>query len=149
LTVYGLSLALGDMPHVVSESSQYILPLARYSLDEIKVVPTVGDYHNVHRLQTFRVKTLQEILVREELFPHGYGMCATHNTGAAAAWDRARIILARKIETNTDVAGEMETLLYVFQSCGKCCKAFTAAVDMLAYKCRRVPRRLDQLPEEF
>lgn len=71
LTVYGLSLALGDMPYVVSESSQYILPLARYSLDEIKVVPTVGDYHNVHRLQTFRVKTLQEILVREELFPHG------------------------------------------------------------------------------
>ncbi|KAJ7770781.1 hypothetical protein DFH07DRAFT_735386 [Mycena maculata] len=151
LTVYayGLSLsALGDMSYVASEASQYILPLPWYSLDEVKVVPTVADYHNVHRLQTYRVKALQEILVREELFPHGYGMCATHNTGAAAAWDRARIILARKVESNTDVAGEMESLVYIFQSCSKCCKAFTAAVEMLAYKCRRVPRRLDQLPDD-
>ncbi|KAJ7462717.1 hypothetical protein B0H11DRAFT_92722 [Mycena galericulata] len=148
LTVYALSLALGDMPYVVSESSQYILPLAWYSLDEVKAIPTVADYHNIHRLQNFRVRTLQEILVREDLFPHGYGMCATHSTGAAAAWDRARIILARKIETNTDVAGEMESLVYIFQSCSKCYKAFTAAVEMLAYKCKRVPRRLDQLPDD-
>ncbi|KAJ7139791.1 hypothetical protein C8R44DRAFT_765443 [Mycena epipterygia] len=149
LTVYGLSLALDLPATVVSESSQYILPLAWYSPDEVKVIPTVADYHTVHRLQTFRVKTLQEILVREELFPHGYGRCPTHNTRAEAAWDRARIILARKIETNTDVAGEMESLVYIFQSCSVCCKAFTAAVEMLAYKCRRVPRRLDQLPCDF
>jgi hypothetical protein len=71
LTVYGLSLTLGDMPHVVAESSQYILPLAWYSVDEVKVVPTVVDYHNIHRLQSFRVKALQDILLREELFPHG------------------------------------------------------------------------------
>ncbi|KAJ6604311.1 hypothetical protein DFH09DRAFT_305292 [Mycena vulgaris] len=151
LTVYGMSLSLGDMPYVVSESSQYILPLAWYSADEIKAIPTVADYHNVHRLQTFRVKALQEILLRKdsELFPHGYGMCATHKTSAASAWDRTRLILARKIETNTDVAGEMESLVYLFQSCSTCCKAFTAAVQMLAYKCRRVPRRLDQLPSDF
>ncbi|KAJ7129995.1 hypothetical protein C8R43DRAFT_666540 [Mycena crocata] len=150
LTVYGLSLTLGEMPCVVSESSQYILPLAWYSLDEVKAaIPTVTDYHNVHRLQTFRVKALQDILLQEDLFPHGYGMCATHNTGAADIWARARIILARKIETNTDVAGEMESLVYLYQSCRTCTRAFAAAVDMLAYKCRRVPRRLDQLPAEF
>jgi hypothetical protein len=71
LTVYGLSLTLGDMPYVVSESSQYLLPLAWYSPDEVKIVPTVTDYHNVLRLQTFRVKALQDILMREDLFPHG------------------------------------------------------------------------------
>lgn len=49
---------------------------------------------------------------------------------------------------DTDVAGEMESLVYIFQSCATCCKAFKAAVDMLAYKCRRVPRRLDQLPDD-
>lgn len=80
------------------------------------MIPTVPDYHTVHRLQTFRVKTLQETLVHEELFPHGefqhprfpipsyvrlgYGRCPAHNTRAEAAWDRARIILARKIETS-------------------------------------------------
>ncbi|KAJ6574772.1 hypothetical protein B0H19DRAFT_1125714 [Mycena capillaripes] len=151
LTVYGLSLTLGDMPYVVSESSQYILPLARYSSDEVKVVPTVTDYHNVLRLQTLRVKALQDILLHKDsdLFPHDYGMCATHNSGAEAAWDRARIILVRKIEANTDVAGEMESLVYIFQSCGTCYKAFNAAVDMLAYKCRWVPRRLDQLPDDI
>jgi len=148
LTVYGLSLTLGDMPYVVAESSQYILPLAWYSPEEVKDVPTVVDYHNVLRLQSYRVKALQDILLQEELFPHGYGMCPTHNTSATAVWHRTRLILARKIETNTDVAGEMESLVYIFQSCATCCKAFNAAVDMLAYKCRRVPRRLDQLPDD-
>ncbi|KAK7064529.1 ras protein [Favolaschia claudopus] len=148
LTVYGLSLSFGDMPSVVAESSQHILPLPWYSSEEVKVVPTVEDYHNVLRLQAFRVKALQNILLQEDLFPHGYGMCPTHSTSAAAIWERTRLILARKIETNTDVAGEMESLVYIFQSCATCSKAFKAAVDMLAYKCRRVPRRLDQLPDD-
>ncbi|KAJ7042571.1 hypothetical protein C8F04DRAFT_945863 [Mycena alexandri] len=149
LTVYGLSLAL-DMPYAVSsEASQYLLPLAWYSPDEIKAIPTVTDYHNVNRLQAFRVKALQDILLRENLFPHGYGKCPTHSTSAVAVWERTRLLLAPKIETNTDVAGEMESLVYIFQSCSTCCKAFNAAVDMLAYKCRRVPRRLDQLPDDF
>ncbi|KAJ7102255.1 hypothetical protein B0H15DRAFT_320774 [Mycena belliarum] len=147
LTVYGLSLTL-DMPYIASESSQYIVPLDWYSAEETKVIPSVPDYHNILRLQTFRVKALQDVLLREELFPHGYGRCSTHNASAESAWERTRLILASKIETNTDVAGEMESLVYIFQSCPTCSKAFTAAVQMLAYKCRRVPRRLDQLPSD-
>ena len=42
----------------------------------------------------------------------------------------------------------MESLGYLYQSCPQCSKALRAALDMLAYKCRRVPRRLDQLPKE-
>ncbi|KAJ7293249.1 hypothetical protein C8J57DRAFT_1268508 [Mycena rebaudengoi] len=147
LQVYGFAVAFGDMPRVVSQSSQYVLPVAWYSSEDIKAIPTVEDYHNLVVLQAFRVRALQDILLREDLFPHGYGMCATHNTSATAVWDRTRLTLARKIETNTDVAGEMETLVYIFQSCAKCSKAFLAAVEMLAYKCRRVPRRLDQLAQ--
>ncbi|KAJ7225848.1 hypothetical protein GGX14DRAFT_348516 [Mycena pura] len=147
LAVYALALALGDMPVVVAEASQYILPLAWYSVQEVAAVPTVVDHHNILRLQAFRVKALQDILLREELFPHGYGMCPTHGTSATASWERTALILAMKIESNTDVAGEMESLVYIFQSCSACCKAFNAAVDMLAYKCRRVPRRIDQLPD--
>ncbi|KAF8213440.1 hypothetical protein K438DRAFT_1803978 [Mycena galopus ATCC 62051] len=119
-------------------------PVAWYTPEEAKIVPTVVAYQDVLRLQAFRVKALQDILLRKSC----YGMCPTHKTSALAVWDRTRLILARKIETNTDVAGEMESLVYIFQSCATCCKAFKAAVDMLAYKCRRVPRRLDQLPDD-
>ncbi|KAJ7071529.1 hypothetical protein C8F01DRAFT_974322 [Mycena amicta] len=145
LEVYSLALNF-EMPMVATEASQYILPLSWYSGDEVKRIPTVLGYHNIHRLQTFRVKALQEILVHEELFPHGYGTCPSHDD-AAAIWKRTAIILARKIESNSDVGGEMESLAYIYQSCPACVKAMRAALDMLAYKSRRVARRLDQLPE--
>ncbi|KAF7306637.1 hypothetical protein MIND_00455100 [Mycena indigotica] len=146
LEVYSTAVSLG-MPLVVNEASQYILPLSWYSQDEIKLIPTAISYHNIHRLQTFRVKALQDILLREPLFPHGYGTCPNHDD-AAAIWERTALILSRKIESNSDVGGEMESLYYIYQSCSACSKALRAALDMLAYKCRRVPRRLDQLPNE-
>ncbi|KAJ7666452.1 hypothetical protein B0H17DRAFT_265451 [Mycena rosella] len=70
LTVYEMSLALGDMPYVVSESSQYLLPLAWYSETRSRAFHCRG-LSQRPPLQTFRVKALQDILLREELFPHG------------------------------------------------------------------------------
>jgi len=67
----------------------------------------------------------------------------------------------------TDVAGEMDALTDTFHDCKTCHKACVAAVDMLTvrlayschplpdllaltqYKCRRMPRRLDQLPNIY
>ncbi|KAF7320007.1 hypothetical protein MKEN_00784600 [Mycena kentingensis (nom. inval.)] len=99
------------------------------------------------QLQAYRVKALQDILLHEDLFPHGYGTCPSHED-AAAIWERTALILAPKVESNTDIGGEMESLKYIYQSCPNCMKAATAATEMLSYKARRVPRRLDQLPEE-
>jgi hypothetical protein len=64
-------------------------------------------------------------------------------------------------QTATDVAGEMSIVADTFRWCKTCSKACTAAVEMLAvsgmsfdiwkvthdpqYKCRIVPRQLDQL----
>jgi len=73
-----------------------------------------------------------------------------------------------KIDIMTDVAGEMATITQELpRGCKECHKACTAAVEMLAvspypetlsfifidanlykYKCRKAPRRIDQLPVE-
>ncbi|CAK5279954.1 unnamed protein product, partial [Mycena citricolor] len=73
LEVYGLGLRYLDLigEHVVNEASQYIFPLPTYSLDQIQVVPSVHDHHRILRLQNFRAKALQKIVVEEDLFPHG------------------------------------------------------------------------------
>nr|GAT49725.1 predicted protein [Mycena chlorophos] len=145
LEVYSLACRF-EMPRVVNEASQYVLPLSRYSSEEIRLFPTVASYHDIHRLQAYRVDALQNILSHEDLFPHGYGTCPTHED-AAAIWSRTALILAAKIESNSDVGQEMASLAFLYQSCAICSKALRAALDMLAYKCRRVPRRLDQLPQ--
>ncbi|KAF8887942.1 hypothetical protein CPB84DRAFT_1786471 [Gymnopilus junonius] len=146
LEVYGFA-TLHDMEWEASEASQYVLPLSSYSFEEIKLIPNVIAYHKLVRLQDFRRKALRELLLGEDIFPHDYGECASHREQAVDSWDRQRKALVGRIESATDVAGEMDALTDVFLDCKTCHKACRAAVDMLAYKCRRIPRILDQLPE--
>lgn len=68
--VYGLAL-LYNMSTVASEASQYLQPIATYSSEEIKEIPTVQAYHDVAQLQDFRVKALRSLLLTEDVFPHG------------------------------------------------------------------------------
>lgn len=70
LEVYGFASA-NEFEWEASTASQYILPLASYRFDEIKVIPNVVAYHKIVRLQDFRVKALRDLLLGEELFPHG------------------------------------------------------------------------------
>ncbi|KAF4623965.1 hypothetical protein D9613_001631 [Agrocybe pediades] len=148
LEVYGFA-TLHNMEWEASEASQYILPLASYRFEEIKLIPNVVAYHKLVRLQDFRVKAFRDLLLGEEIFPHGYGECATHVEKTTDSWDRQRKALMGRIECVTDVAGEMATLIETFNNCKICHKACTAAVDMLAYKCKRMPRRLNQLPNIY
>jgi len=148
LKVYGLA-TLYEQRNIASQASQYLLPMAWYSSQDIKAIPSAVAYHDLVRLQKFRVKSLQAILLHEDLFPHGYGSCPSHHHEATSIWNSMRLALASDIETHTDVAGEMEILIHEFHRCKACHKACTAAVEMLAYKCRRVPRRLDQLPTDI
>lgn len=148
LQVYSFA-TLHDMDRIASEASQYVMPMASYRLDEVKVIPSVQAYHKIVRLQDFRVRALRELLLAEEIFPHGYGECTSHRDKTVASWDRQRKALAGRIETGTDVAGEMDALRDGLRDCETCYKACTAAVEMLAYKCRKVARRLHQLPEGY
>ncbi|KAF8971534.1 hypothetical protein BDZ97DRAFT_1651201 [Flammula alnicola] len=148
LEVYGFA-TLHNMEWEASAASQYVLPMASYRFEEIKVIPDVVAYHKLVRLQDFRVKALRDLLLGEDIFPHGYGECTSHREKTVAAWDRQRKALVGRIESATDVAGEMDALTNTFQDCKTCHKACIAAVEMLAYKGKRVPRRLDQLPNIY
>lgn len=70
LQVYSFA-TLHDMDRIASEASQYVMPMASYRLDEVKVIPSVQAYHKIVRLQDFRVRALRELLLAEEIFPHG------------------------------------------------------------------------------
>ncbi|PPQ90411.1 hypothetical protein CVT25_014929 [Psilocybe cyanescens] len=131
LEVYGFA-ALHEMDWEASEASQYVLPIASYRFEEIKVIPNVVSYHKLVRLQDFRVKALRDLLLGEEIFPHGYGACTTHYDSTTTSWDRQRKALMGRIDNATDVAGEMSALTETFTACKICCKACTAAVEMLA-----------------
>lgn len=82
LKVYGLA-TLYERPDVAARASQYLLPMAWYASQDIKIIPSAVAYHDLARLQNFRVKCLREILLHQDadLFPHGqlmYCQCRPH-----------------------------------------------------------------------
>lgn len=146
LRVYGYAVAF-NLGTVASMASQYLDPMASYGASQVAVIPTVAAYHRVLVLQNIRVQALRRILSGEEIFPHGYGLCTSHQRQTTSLWEARRTYLLGRIQSNTDVAGEMDIVRPLFTDCKTCHKACSAAVDMLGYKCRRVIRRVDQLRE--
>ncbi|KAJ3795822.1 hypothetical protein GGU11DRAFT_201287 [Lentinula aff. detonsa] len=144
LAVYVFALSQG-LHHIASKAVQYLQPMANYNLDEVKMIP-IEAYHRVVQLQDTRVKAMRKYLLSEDIFPHGYGSCASHSRETVQLWNSKRMSLAVKIETLTDVAGEMEIAAYQepVQSCAVCRRACIAAVEMLRYKCRKIPRTVDE-----
>jgi hypothetical protein len=70
LQVYGFA-TLHGKDKIASWASQYMMPLASYRTEEIKVIPTVEAYHKLVRLEAVRLKNLRMILLSENIFPHG------------------------------------------------------------------------------
>jgi hypothetical protein len=99
LQVYGFA-TLHGLNDIADRTSKYLLhpPLASYSVDEIKVIPSVEAYHKLVLLHQFRITKLREAVLAEEVFPHGYGECAAHKEKTISLWGRARKSLAHKIE---------------------------------------------------
>ncbi|KAF8807222.1 hypothetical protein BYT27DRAFT_7189311 [Phlegmacium glaucopus] len=133
LEVYGFA-TLHGMERVASHASQYVLPVASYTFDEINLIPNVVAYHKLVRLQDFRRKALRDLILGESIFPHGYGACSSHSEKTIASWDRLRKALEGRIESATDIAAEMGTLRDRVRDCKICHKACTAAVEMLAVR---------------
>lgn len=70
LRTYALAMDLRKTG-IASTVSEHVLPMASYSREDIRIIPTVVAYHNLILLQDARVKALRTILLKEELFPHG------------------------------------------------------------------------------
>ncbi|KAJ8596490.1 hypothetical protein M405DRAFT_856424 [Rhizopogon salebrosus TDB-379] len=150
LPVYAYAIA-HDLPKIAAEASAHLLhpPLSSYTKEDIRIIPTVTAYHELLRLHEYRKSRLREILLNEDLFPHGYGTCPTHRQSATQLWERKRAYLATQIEAATDIAEEMHDLAGQLSSCSLCRKAVTAAVEMLQYKCQKVARTVDYVPQDY
>jgi len=146
LKVYGIA-AQYSLDWIVDDTSMFLIhpPLHTYTLEEVSIIPTAVAYHKLLALQRHRTTKLREILRDEELFPHHYGECPRHAGSANALWSRRKDALLGKVDSGTDVAAEMTASLEDLGGCETCYKRWSAATDMLAYKCRRVPRRTDKL----
>ncbi|KIJ68646.1 hypothetical protein HYDPIDRAFT_82601 [Hydnomerulius pinastri MD-312] len=149
LKVYAFATA-NHLDDIAAEASAYLLhpPLSSYTKDEIAIISSAAAYHDLVRLHGHRIKKLRETVLSEDIFPFGYGACATHQENTTRIWNERRMLLATQIEAATDLAGEMKILLQQFVSCQTCYKACTAAIEMLEYKCYRIARTIDYLPSE-
>lgn len=103
LEVYGFACQHG-LDRIATKASKYIPPVAGFSIQEIKVIPTVEAYHRLVQLQDNRVKAMRKILLEEDMFPFNYGICLPHHEEARALWDKARRRLIGRIETGKHVA---------------------------------------------
>jgi hypothetical protein len=113
LQVYGFASRHG-LDSIANAASKYLLhpPLSSYAEEDIKVLPCAEAYHKLVKLHAFRIKSLRAILLAEDIFPHGYGECASHSHNTTALWERARQALVYRIE-----AGKLfKTLVVVFIS---------------------------------
>ncbi|KAG1757325.1 hypothetical protein EDB19DRAFT_1623384 [Suillus lakei] len=140
-----------NLPKIAAEASAHLLhpPLSSYPKEDIQIIPTVTAYHELLRLHEYRKYRLRDILLNEDIFPHGYGTCPVHKQWATQLWEQKRVYLATQIEAATDIAGEMGGLAGQLSSCLLCGKALTAAVEMLQYKCQKVERTVDYVPQDY
>ncbi|KAG1755037.1 uncharacterized protein EDB91DRAFT_1042289 [Suillus paluster] len=150
LPVYAYATA-HNLPKIAAEASAHLLhpPLSSYTKEDIQIIPTVTAYHELLRLHEYRKFRLRDILLNEDIFPHGYGACPSHAQYATQLWEQKRVYLATQIEAATDIAGEMHELAGQLSSCPPCRKALTAAVEMLQYKCRKVAMTVDYVPQDY
>ena len=99
LRVYGLAVGLG-LDKIAAKASMYLLhpPLASYSTEEMRVIPTAEAYHKLVLLHDFRIRRLKEILIEAEIFPHGYGECSRHASRANTLWANRKDQIVNKIQ---------------------------------------------------
>ncbi|TDL28838.1 hypothetical protein BD410DRAFT_738597 [Rickenella mellea] len=100
LRVYGIATQL-SLDTIAAEASYYLLlpPLRTYSLADIRSIPTAEAYHKLVLLHSYRISKLREIVLGEEIFPHGYGECPAHKLVIEHAWDERRKEVAIRIES--------------------------------------------------
>jgi len=148
LEVYGFAAERGLLSLAV-DASKYLLhpPLSSYSMRDIKDIPSPEAWHKLVLLHDVRIRGLREILLGEEIFPHGYGICSSHKDRAVSLWTQRKMDIVLKIEAGTDVAAEMGDLEHQFSSCRTCHNACSAAVKMLAYKCQRLPKSIKNIDD--
>lgn len=106
LEVYSFA-TRNSLNDVAAEASAYLLhpPLSTYSESQIALIPSVSAYHDLVRLHSYRIQQLKMALLREDIFPFGYGVCVAHREDAMLAWNDARLSLATQLEAGRVTRG--------------------------------------------
>ncbi|EIN13604.1 hypothetical protein PUNSTDRAFT_56906 [Punctularia strigosozonata HHB-11173 SS5] len=148
LQVYGHAVRMG-WRSVAADASEFLLhPLTTYSAEDVAIIPTADAYHQLVVLQETRRKALKQFLLGEELFPHGYGFCTRHGAQMTMQWNHMKAQLYEQVEATTNVPLGMGSITSAVGNCPHCRKACEAALEMLAYKCRKAPRKIDYADED-
>jgi hypothetical protein len=102
LKVYALAVRL-DLLEIASDASEYLLhpPLSTYRTAEIAEIPTVEALFKLIRLHGLREAQLRDVLLKEDVFPHDYGLCSSHGTATKTTWDERKRVLAPRIRAGT------------------------------------------------
>jgi hypothetical protein len=99
LDVYAFATGRCLQPLAV-EASKHLLhpPLATYSPKDINIIPTPEAWHKLVLLHDVRIRGLREILLGEEIFPHGYGTCFSHKNKTISLWYQRKMDIILKVE---------------------------------------------------
>lgn len=92
LQIYGYAAAHG-LEKLASRASQYLMPIASYSSQEImKEIPSIAPYHRIVQLQDLRVKELRILVLGEDIFPHGgFRSHPVYSTHIQISWNYHRV----------------------------------------------------------
>ncbi|EJD04323.1 uncharacterized protein FOMMEDRAFT_83934 [Fomitiporia mediterranea MF3/22] len=106
LLVYGLATG-HSLREIADKASTFLAstPLSSFTSKEIKIIPTAEALHNLLLLQTHRQLKFKELLMKEELFPHGYGVCDAHKVHVESLWETTRQAILPDVHS-----GEIESL---------------------------------------
>ena len=99
LEVYGFAVARG-LDNLAIDASKHLLhpPLSAYSPKQIRIIPTPEAWHKLVILHEGRIRGLRKILLEEELFPYGYGVCSLHRNRTLSLWNQRKMEILHKIE---------------------------------------------------
>lgn len=116
LEVYAFA-TRNNIDDVAAEASAYLLhpPLSTYTKDCIALIPSASAYHDLVRLHSHRIQQLKTILLREDIFPFGYGVCVAHRESTTRAWNDSRMLLASQLEAGRTSIIKWKRLLTVDQ----------------------------------
>lgn len=98
LLVYGIATQYSLLDIADNASKFVTTPLDSYSTEHIKIIPSAEAYHKLLLLQSYRKLKMKELLEKDQLFPHGYGACASHKSHAEAMWNESRDAILKEFD---------------------------------------------------
>ena len=135
LEVYAMAISL-NFPTIAARASAHLHspPMHKYSISQLSILPSIESLHRLYLLHAHRIQCLREILSKEEVFPHNYGICPTkgHTDRTRELWmAKKKWLLMGRIEAGTDVAAEVAIGIGALGDCVACTTAFERAIEML------------------